>query len=141
MKANELNSTEVRTHWDEAEVWLRRAVRGADPDSYLRNVQATLFAGINTLWRIEEEEKTIAYCVTNMYTVDGLNKIAQLHLMTAESLEEVIPLLDYFEIWAKKKGADWIEVIGRKGWERRLKPYGFNHEYTSLIKRVATEIH
>ena len=141
MDARALDMIDVQHYWPEAETWLRRAVRGADPESYMKNVQATLFAGINTLWRIEDEGELTAYCVTNLYTVDGLNKIAQLHMMTAENVEDILPLLDYFNVWAKSKGADWMEVIGRKGWERMLKPYGFNHEYTSLMKRVMTEIH
>lgn len=140
--AKALDMMEVRQHWPEAESWLLRAVHGRDPERYMRNVQASLFAGISTLWRIEEEFGELsAYCVTNTYTVDGMNTIAQIHLMTAESIEDVLPLMDYFTVWAKKKGADWIEVIGRKGWERMLRPYGFTHEYTSLMKRVIEEIH
>lgn len=139
--AQELELLDVQRYWPEAEVHLRRAVSGADPDSYMKTVQANVFAGLNTLWRIEEEGKLQAYAVTRVYTVDGLNKVAQVHLMTARDMEEVLPLLDYFAVWAKKRGIDWLEVIGRKGWERKLKPYGFLHEYTSLMKRVTEEIH
>ena len=138
MKVEELNIVEVRQYWPEAEEQLRRAVRGMDPDRYMRNVQASVFSGVSTLWRIGEDA---AYVVTNMYTIDGLSTVAQIHLMTAEDMESILPLMDYFTIWAKKRGADWIEVIGRKGWERKLKPYGFNHEYTSLMKRIIEEIH
>lgn len=141
MNVQELNMLEVRQHWPEAEVHLRRAVRGCDPESYMRTVQASVFAGINTLWRIEQDDKLLAYCVTNFYSTNGLHTIAQIHLLTTSDMEEVLPLLDYFNVWAKKSGANWIEVIGRKGWERKLKPYGFNHEYTSLMKRVIEEIH
>ena len=141
IEPRELNPIEVRHYWPEAELHLRRAVYGADPDGYLRNVQAACFAGINTLWRIEESNELLAYVVTNIYTVDGIMRVAQLHLMTATDIEELLPLLDYFEVWVQKHQVDWIEVIGRKGWERMLKPYGFKHEYTSLLKRVTKEIH
>lgn len=140
MEAKELDLLGVQRYWSEAESLLKRAVYGADPDGYVRNVRAALFAGINTLWRIEESGVLSGYVVTNFYTVDGLSKVAQIHLMTVESMKEVLSLLDYFEVWAKTQGAEWVEVIGRKGWERVLKPYGFNHEYTSLLKRI-TEIH
>ena len=141
IEPKELNMFEVRSHWPEAEVHLRRAVSGCDPDGYMKNVQAAVFAGINTLWRIEEDEELSAYVVTNLYTVDGLNTVAQIHLMTASDMEKILPLMDYFTVWAKKHNADWIEVIGREGWKRMLKPYGFKHEYTSLLKRVVEEIH
>ena len=141
MEARELNTYEVRQYWPEAELHLRQAVYGCDPDRYMRNVQAACFAGINTLWRVEEGSELAAYVVTNIYTVDGLNNVAQIHLMTAEDMTEVLPLIDYFTIWAKQRGAEWVEVIGRKGWERALKPYGFIHEYTSVMKRITEEIH
>lgn len=141
MNARELNQFEVRQYWPEAEDHLRSAVRGVDPVGYLRNVQAALFAGLNTLWRIEEDGDLSAYCVTNIYSTDGVGAIAQIHLFASDDMKKALPLLDYFTVWAKRRGVDYIEVIGRKGWERALKPYGFRHEYTSLFKRITEEIH
>lgn len=141
MEAFELDLVEVRHYWPEAVGYLRRAVYGADPDGYLRNVQASVFAGLNTLWRIENKGKLQAYAVTHIYTTDGISRVAQIHLLTTESMDEVLELLDYFTAWATNRGVEWIEVIGRKGWERKLRPYGFNHEYTSLMKHVIERIH
>lgn len=141
IKAIELAPQDAYSTWPAAELYLRRAVIGLDPEGYLRNIQAKVFAGINTLWQIEDNEQVEAYAVTGLYTMDGLKTIAQLHLMTADDMEKILPLLDQFHVWAIKHGASWLEIVGRKGWERKLRPYGYRHEYTSVMKRVNEELH
>lgn len=140
--ARELNVAEAVFFWDEAESFLRDAIILQDKESFIRNVKARIFSGLHTLWKIDDIAKgTLAYAVTSIYTPDGLSKIAQIYLATTEDMEVFIQEMAQFEIWALKNDVSFIEIIGRKGWEKVLKPFGFRHNHTSLLKRIARELH
>ena len=49
------------------------------------------------------------------------------------NLEAVMEAAEYH---AKKHECDGIEVSGRKGWEKVLKPYGYEHKRVKLIKEL-----
>ncbi len=138
----QLSQVEAMQEWPEAEDFLRHAVIDDYPERYIRNVQAFIFSGMHHLWKlVDEENKTVAYAVINVYTNDGITNVAQMYLATSKGLEEVLSHMDEFIAWTIKSKIDYIEIIGRKGWEKVLRPYGFTHNHTSLIKRVTQELH
>jgi hypothetical protein len=48
-------------------------------------------------------------------------------------LKEFLPLIvEVFGRITRQLKCDHVEVAGRKGWERLLKPYGFKHSFTVL---------
>ena len=142
MKLKEISILEAPFLWDEAKEFLAKAVSDEEPEDYLRQIKANVFAGTNTLWQISDDfEEPIGYAVSYIYTTDGVTNIVQISLAATDSLEQLLKQLDAFETWVEGIGADYIEVVGRKSWERILKPFGFNHNYTSLIKRAKRELH
>ena len=40
------------------------------------------------------------------------------------------------EAWAHRRGCKYVEVVGRKGWERRLAQFGYSHLQCTLIKEL-----
>ncbi len=132
----ELDMVEAQFHWKEAEAFLREAIDRDDQDGYLLSMQARVFAGVNSLWQITEDSKTVGYAVTVVYTVTGLDRVVQIYLAGGDSLESFLEQFDYFVAWALKRDINFIEVQGRKGWEKVLRPLGFRHNYTSLLRRI-----
>jgi len=139
----ETSINEAQTMWPRAEVHLRQAISNTedDPDTFMRQLQAKVFSGIHTLWVMEDGDKPLAYAVTVLYSSDGIIRIAQIYMAQGEDLEIFLGKMDEFIVWAIKHDADYIEVMGRKGWERVLRPYGFRHNYTSLVRRIKEELH
>jgi hypothetical protein len=45
-------------------------------------------------------------------------------------------ILEAAEYHAAEHECDGIEVLGRRGWERVLKPYGYEHKRVMLIKEL-----
>ena len=45
-------------------------------------------------------------------------------------------ILEAAEYHAVEHECDGIEVLGRRGWERVLKPYGYEHKRVMLIKEL-----
>lgn len=52
-------------------------------------------------------------------------------LLVGEFNETVV---EFYDKLVEKMGLDGIEVIGRKGWVRALKPYGYKEASTVLVK-------
>lgn len=53
-----------------------------------------------------------------------------------DRLDEVLPLLDEIEVWARLQGAQELEPVGREGWARVLKDRGYLRKSTNLAKRL-----
>ena len=51
----------------------------------------------------------------------------------ASSIESILEAADFH---AKEHECDGIEVLGRRGWEKVLKPYGYEHKRVMLIKEL-----
>ena len=138
----EVSTIEAQRIWGAAEEYLIHAVTDMDKEEFLRNIKAKIFAGMNTLWVLEDEnEVPVAYAVTVIFTPDGISKTVQIYMATAQSLAMFTEQLDQFTVWCIKREIDFIEVVGRKGWEKVLRPLGFRHNYTSLLKRISEELH
>jgi hypothetical protein len=140
-KLIELSPIDAQVHWPEAEEHLAKAVGNEYEEQQLRIIKGRVFAGLNTLWKVEEEGQPVAWCTTLIYTGDGLTNIVQIQLGTSEDLKFLLDKIDEFEVWAFNHGAHYIEVVGRQGWTKPLKALGFEHNYTSLLKQVYEELH
>lgn len=53
--------------------------------------------------------------------------------MTEETTKEALAVLESF---AKSLDLSGIEIYGRQGWVKRLKPYGYEQQYAVVIKRI-----
>jgi len=138
----ELTQVEAMGKWNEAESYLRLAVTDDDPENYLRTVQSFVFSGIHTLWRLSDDQnKTTGYAVTAIYTNNGIVSVAQIYLATTEALKNLMEHMDLLHSWAIQHKVNYLEILGRKGWEKVLRPYGFTHNHTSLLKRIDQELH
>ena len=108
----------------------------------MAQVKARVFAGMNQLWKVVDNlGRPIAWCTTFIYTADGNKTTAQINLATSDDMDLLVDKMPEFERWAMDKGYDYIEITGRLGWLRVMRNYGFEHNYTSLLKRVSKELH
>lgn len=63
-------------------------------------------------------------------------KLCRLLLGTGEQPEKVLELWPWFAKWCKERGVEWTELVGRPGWEKVLRPLGFQKKSIILTKRV-----
>lgn len=60
-----------------------------------------------------------------------------LRICLAKGLEEdIASVMSVMDSFAADSCCDFIEVYGRKGWVRQLKQYGYNEQYTVVIKHI-----
>ena len=51
-------------------------------------------------------------------------------------LDEILDMLPDAEEFAKDHGCSLIEITGRRGWKRALRPFGFKEEAVVLTKEL-----
>lgn len=64
-----------------------------------------------------------------------------LRWLSGRNMPSWLAHLPHLENWASCQGFVRMEIWGRKGWERELKPHGYKHDTTRLSKFLARSIH
>lgn len=82
-------------------------------------------------------EKIIAVVTFDMITFDSGLKVLTIQCAGGERMDDWIDQVDALSIsMARRHDCDKIYIIGRKGWERKLRDIGYKHAHTTLTKEV-----
>lgn len=62
----------------------------------------------------------------------------EVHVMIAAGNMETLvnETIKHVEAWAQEIGALFVTIASRKGWEKIMRPYGYEHWQTELRKEV-----
>lgn len=102
------------------------------PDQLL----ASALSGHVQPWLLLSDGNPTCFMLTQFYKTQN-RAIFQIFWAYGVDLQEMFPLLsDAFDRFAADHGAEKIEIQGRRGFERWLRPFGFEHDYTVYSRRV-----
>lgn len=92
------------------------------------------------LWSYYDGEKFRGVIATRIHTTMA-GRLCNLWVCVGLDADDLIDgMLGEIETWARSIGCHALEVVGRKGWSRKLEPRGFEKEAVVLVKRLA-EVH
>ena len=118
---------------------IERAMKYGGGELWPEDVKEHLLEGRKQLWIVVEGNIVIASIVTEIATYPR-KKVVRILMIGGDRLTEWgRDLHATLEKWAKRIGANSIEIIGRKGWERLMKEFGYKAAYTYLKKEVEHE--
>lgn len=84
-----------------------------------------------------ELRKIIAVVTFEMTSFDSGMKILTIQCAGGERMDEWIPQIDAISLsMAHRHGCQKVYIVGRKGWERKLRDIGYEHAHTVLSKEV-----
>lgn len=110
----------------------------ARPDAYtVRWLVDMVKCGIQDLWVVVDDETPdvpLASCITEVmhYKATG-RSFCRIIGLGGERLDDVLPFLPELE---RALGVSKIEVVGREGWRRKLKAYGYELTMVILTKSI-----
>jgi hypothetical protein len=94
-----------------------------------------LINGNEILWMIMEEDEAIGFCSMAFIHYDKA-KILQVKMLSGDKFDEwKDPLNARLEVFAQENGCNGMELIGRRGWVRRLADLGWQERFTTMEKR------
>ena len=112
-----------------------RAVSDADgrwsEDQLLADVQN----GRLLVWIITHDDRITAVFTTRV--IESRVRWILIEDCAGDDLASwIMPALNAVETWARELGATQIVIEGRKGWERTLRPYGYESKRIQAVKRL-----
>lgn len=124
-------------HWDELIKFLQPAIDESNGELTERDVMEKLVEGSIILAAVYDDQTLIAVVVYEMIHFDSGKKVINIQLAGGERLDEWFrQAVDIANYIALERDADDIYVIGRPGWQRKLKQLGFEVVHTVLHKEV-----
>lgn len=125
----------VDSAWAYVSPFIKKGLDEGLNECTMEDVKERANSGEVLIIMVEDNE---LLCVQTYEIVNRTNKkIMNLFTTGGIKLDSYISeLLDVIDNIAKEQNCDSIYTKGRKGWERKLKGYGYNHGYTILEKRL-----
>lgn len=128
---------QLRGMWPVLEPWLKAALEhGMNLDA------GALYAGALLdeiqLWAAFRDGRPVGAAATQVIDYgSGLSTVRVIALSGDDFGAWRGQIIDEFERFAQRVGAQTIECVGRRGWIRSLARYGFESKYAICVKEVA----
>jgi len=110
--------------------WTRKAT--------LDSIHERLVDGGAQLWMafLPQTDRILCSCVTDLIKWESGHITCRVLLVGGGRIELWRHLMRHLEAYAISEGAEAMEVIGRKGWERIFAREGYTHAETTITKEL-----
>lgn len=122
--------------WELAERHIAEALKHSNGECDIEKIKIETFHGSRQLWLVIVNEKISAAASTRVIHYHNFFSV-MVDFLSGEKMDSWLKELEIeIALWAKSIGAKRVELIGRKGFEKALTPYGFKTSYYYLTKEV-----
>ena len=87
------------------------------------------------VWVVTREHKILGVFTTRIVE-SGIRWVLVCDLAGEHMDEWLLEAQHALEVWARELGAVQIVIEGRRGWERALRPFGYEPTHTICIKTL-----
>jgi hypothetical protein len=114
---------------------LQRAIDDADGRWSADQLLADVEAGKVLVWIVTRDEKIVG--VFTVRVIESRVTWVLVEDLAGDDLASwILEAHRALETWAREMGATQIVIEGRKGWERVLRPYGYESTRIQAVKRL-----
>ena len=132
-----LPQEELALRWSEIAPFIDRALEHGMGENTSHDMFVGAMNNQYECWEaIDESGHTLSF---GMVRINHFERHKQLQLVAAagEGWDEYGPeALEYAEAAAKQLGCQYVTVWGRLGWQKKLKHYGYKHDYVVMSKEI-----
>ena len=120
---------------DETLATLGKSVGTAHGRYSMGHIVQEILNGDQHLWVVlDEDSKVISALTTKFVSYPGKLLLAGQFLGGEKIMRWRAPMLETLERWAIDNNCDGMEMTGRRGFEKVLRPHGWTPEYTVFEK-------
>lgn len=130
---------DVLRFWPEIEPFVQMAIDHSNGEFSMEGIQKRIENKEIAVCTIFDSDirKLIAVITFEMTNFDSGMKILTIQCAGGARMDEWIPQIDSIAIsMARRHGCQKVYIVGRKGWERKLRDIGYEHAHTVLSKEV-----
>lgn len=88
------------------------------------------------VWAAVTSDKIVGLASTQVIEYPQVKALRVVTVSGANIEDWVGQLIETFEMFCREQGLSRIEAVGRRGFVRLLKPFGFKEAYTVVVKEV-----
>ena len=114
---------------------IQRAVDDADGRWSSEQLLADVADGRVLVWIVSRETNIVGVFTTRVMT-SQITWVLIEDCAGDDLASWITPALNAVEQWARALGATQIVVEGRRGWERTLRPFGYESKRIQAVKRL-----
>lgn len=132
----------VEGYWPMVAPWIARAIGADDTEEDLAIIKHKACNNVAQIWlgKTPKEGDIDLVFVTEGMILDNIPTLV-IRWLTADKVEDCLIDFGLLENWALHSGYKRLQVWGRRGWERKLKPLGFTHSFTVMNKFIEQGLH
>jgi len=116
--------------------FIKLAMEQSDQRVTLDSIMEDLANHERQLWIVKFDGQYIAAVVTMVYTNNKGEKVGEISLAGGSQHDLWDNFVAGVSAWFKAQGCVFIDIVGRKGWERLYKAQGFHVEQIQLRKAL-----
>lgn len=120
--------------WPEVSGFFEEAIEKTKSPLTTGDLRRDVLSGDRQLWVIRDDEIVAAF-LTHINTSYGVS-YGVIAFAGGSGHEDWVEIVEPVSDWLRCEGAQFLEIIGRKGWERPLKKYGFEFAEIKLRKKL-----
>ena len=142
LSADEVTTDKLKEDWPFIEPFIARALDRGDGRYSLEDIKHYLIDGVARAWLIEEinvleQVKEIKACFVLELMQYPQLLVCNVLALAGKDIEQWLPFVEAaVEDIARNQDAKRIEIIGRLGWKRILKPLGYRETACFLAKEL-----
>ncbi len=121
--------------WEDVEPLLKQGEEWLSPYYSLSDIHTLLRGGKLVLWTAADEGGIVLVMLVEIVSFPACT-LTRILYIGGSGVKRILPLIDFLHLWARRHGADRIEVNGRPGWLRLLEPMGYLFESITLVREL-----
>jgi len=116
----------VDTLWDQVEPLLAKAVRREHGRFTTRDIYKWFLEGEQLLWVIARDHRVVAAGMVRNYRHPTGKLGSCWHLLGGEGAKDwAVKVIETWSADCRRRGVSEMQIVGRRGWLRYVRPYGF----------------
>lgn len=123
--------------WPEVEPYFQLAVDESNGEIDIKSIKSKVLKKELLVATIFEDGDLIAVCSFEITNFESGKRVLSIHTAGGSKQELWVKKIDEMASeLAKMHNCSHVYIIGRKGWEKIMKPLGYNHTNTIIAKEV-----
>ncbi len=123
-----ISGVSVYELWEKVKDYIEDSLEGFEQYYSPEHILQMIAAGQYQLWIVHKGGRIQAALVTRVDTYMTGARVCEMLFIGGHEMGDWLPLIQKVEAWAESLFCTHIRAVGRRGWERMLKKYGFHYE-------------
>jgi len=116
--------------------WTNKALKYAHGETSPEDMVKAFQEGRMQVWAVFDDAKLVGVATTEVVDYPRLAVLRVVTLQGSNLSVWASHLLEALLTFCKEQGLERIEVVGRRGWVRKLAPLGFREIYSVVAREV-----